>query len=333
MTSVPDLDELAAPDPGDWVSEDAPSWKLDFLLFILGVSLILAFTFLNLYSLPLGTVDVGTVFESAEGIYGSDIEVYATLSHSNEQEFVLADGGSNLFLDVVWLGDTQLPLNGTMVVATGHLIRSSAGPALMCDSLSVPNAIITTYGNPWVLPSLRILFSVLVWSSVMIFSTGILAVRHLHRQTDEEKHLITAFAEMGAVTSGILTAIIIAIVSSEPALSDSAGALTYCAAAAFAFLMTFALLHSSKRPDLRFIGNSMPMLAAIALLLGVMLSLFSAQFESAVTVVSESARHFGDSALACAIGISGLIFMTAYAVRRRSELSEVEGMIAAGEKR
>lgn len=327
------MDELSAPDPGDWISEEAPSWKLDFLLFVLGVSLILAFTFLNLYSLPLGTVGVGTVFEDSQGIYGSDIEVYAALSHSNEQEFTLADGSSNLVLDVVWLGDSPLPLNGTMVVATGHLIQSSAGPALMCDKVSVPISAVTTYGNPWVLPSLRILFSVLVWSSVIVFSTGILAVRHLHRQTEGEKHVVTAFAEMGAVTSGILTAIALAILTSEPSLSDSAGAFTYCAAAAFAFLMLFAILHSARRSDLRFIGNSMPMLAAIAALLGVTLSLFSVQFESAVTIVSEAARHFGDSAIACLVGISGLIFMTAYAVRRRSELSEVEGMIATGEKR
>jgi len=318
------MEELSTPDPGDWVSEGAPGGTLDFVIFALGASLILLFTVLNFYALPLGTVSPQSVYDNAGAIYGSEIEVLGTMEHSNEQEFTLHEENSTAVLEVVWLGGYTLPLNGTRVVATGQIIEGTTGPAMMCDRFSAQVGAYTSYENPWALPSLRMLSSVLLWFLAMIFATGLLALLHLRKRTEEEKHRIVALTEACTMAAGILTAAVVALLMSEPELSGSAGIFTYCAAAAFALLLISSITRKSRRANLAELANPMPVIAAIVALLGLLLSFLSIQLAPEVTVLSEAMRHLPDFAVAALVGTSGLIFMSIYIVRRKSELSAMD---------
>lgn len=325
------MEELTALDPGDWVREEPKGVASDFILFALGASLLLAFSFLNLYSLPLGTVSVQTLQESAPSIIGSEVEVFGIMTHSNEMEFTLADENSTAMLNVVWLGAEALPLNGSRVVATGQIVQGTTGPAMMCSGISVMIGPVTSYENPWTLPSLRTVSSVMVWFAAMVFVTGILALLNLRKRGGAAKHRIKALSEVCTVAGGVLTATIVALILMEPSLSGAEGLFTYCAAAAFALLLISSLTRGAKRADIAEMSNPMPVIAAIIILLGLLLSFLNVQSASDPTIFSEVAVHFQGSILAALVGISGLICLGAYIARRRSELSAIEESLRAAE--
>ena len=329
MNAVPDLDVLSSHDPDDWVSEEPQGGASDFLLFAVGASLLLLFSFLNLYSLPLGTTSVGAAIDEAPSIYGSDVEVFGVISHANEMEFILADANSTARLDAVWLGGSSLPLNGSSIVATGQMIEGNAGPAMMCRSISVRSNAVTSYDNPFTLPSLRVMSTVLVWFVFAIFSTGIISLMNMRKHSEKIRRTVRAMEDVCTVASGILTAIMLTLLLMEPALSNSAGAFTYCAATAFILLLVSSLSQNSKRADMKELSRALPMIAAIFILLGLAFSALDFQGGQQVTLLSEAASHFSDSAFAVILGISGLICLGAYIARRKSELSSIEGSVAA----
>lgn len=329
VTSVPDLDELSSPDPGDWISEKPQGGASDFIIFTVAASLLIAFSFLNLYSLPLGTVSVGAVFDNAASIYGSDVEVYGIISHTNDIEFTLADANSTAVLDVVWLSGTDLPLNGSRIIATGQIVEGTAGPAMMCHSFSVKIGAITSYENPFTLPSLRILSSVIVWFAVMMLSTAAITLANLRKRAENIKRIIMAMTDICTVSSGIMTASMIALICLEPSLENSADLFAYCAGTAFILLLASSLSRNSKHADIREISNALPMIAAILTLLGLLLSLLIIPAAQAAALFSEVSTHYPDSAFATVLGASGLICLGAYMARRKFELSAIEGSLAA----
>jgi hypothetical protein len=328
VTAVPDLDELSTPDPDDWISERSQGGASDFILFAVGASLLLAFCFLNLYSLPLGTVSVGALIDEAPSIYGSDVEVYGTMSHINDMEFTLADSNSTATLNVVWLSGTDLPLNGARVVATGQVIQGTAGPAIMCRSIAVRTGSVASYEDPFTLPSLRVMSTVMVWFIAMIFSTGIIAVANMRKRAERAKHVVRALIDASTVASGILAAIMWTLVITEPSLGNSSGVLFYCVAIAFILLLVSSLSQYSRRADLKELSKALPVIAAMVTLLGLSLSLLNLPATSEATLFSEAGLHFQDSAFAAAVGISGLICLSVYIAMRKSELSSIEGSIA-----
>jgi len=331
VNAVPDLEEMTALDPDDWVREEPKGMALDFVLFALGASLLLAFSFLNLYALPLGTVSVQALQESAPSIIGSEVEVFGIMTHSNEMEFTLADENSTATLDVVWLGAELLPLNGSRVVATGQIVQGTAGPAMMCSGIAVRIGSVASYENPWTLPSLRVVFSVMVWFVAMVFVAGALALLSLHKRGEAAKHRTRALTDICTVAGGVLTATIVAIILLEPSLSGAEGLFTYCAAAAFALLLLSSLSRRAKRADIAEMSNPMPVIAAIITLIGLLLSFLNVQSASDPTIFSEMAVHFQGSILVAAVGISGLICLGAYIARRGSELSAFEDSLRAAE--
>lgn len=330
MTGVPDIEELSTPDPGDWVSEQTPGGTLEFAIFAAGASLILLFTMLNFYSLPLGTVSPQSVYDNAGELYGSEIEVYGVMAHSNAQEFTLSQENSTVALEVVWLGGHSLPLNGTSVIATGQIVQGTAGPAMMCSSISVRVGAYTSYENPWVLPSLRMLAVIMLWFVSLMSVTASLLLSHLRKHTEEEEERIIALTEICTVAGGILSAALVALAVSEPKLSVAAGAFSYCVVAAFALLLTSSLAHRSKRSNVRELANPLPVIAAITVLSGLLISFIGEQLSPGVSLLSEIAAHLPDFTVASAVGTLGLIFMSAYLVRRKSELSELEGANPSG---
>jgi len=329
VNAVPDLKELSAPDPDDWLSVEPEGRASDIILFALSLSLIIAFSFLNLYTLPLGTVSVQAVYENAGQIYGSDVEVYGIISHSNDIEFTLADENSTGKLEAVWLGAVSLPLNGSHIVATGQVIEGTSGPAMMCSSISVRTGPVTSYENPWTLPALRILSSILIWFTAMVLAAGVLALLNLHRRSQEAKHRVSALSEISTVAGGILTAVIVTLLLSEPSLSGSAGIFAYCAEAAFALLLLSSVSRRARRADIAEISNPVPVIAAIVTLLGLSLSFLNIQSAPEATLISEMAIHLQDSIIVTAVGASGLICLGAYLARRRFEMSVIEDSLEA----
>lgn len=329
MNAVPDLDELSSPDPGDWVSEEPQGGASDFVLFAVGASLLLAFSFLNLYSLPLGTTSVGAIFDDASSIYGSDVEVYGVMSHINNMEFTLADANSTAKMDAVWLGDASLPLNGSRVVATGQIIEGTGGPAMMCRSITVRIDSVTSYENPFTLPSLRIMSSILIWFVAVMFSTGIIAMMSIRKHSDGLKRVVRALTDVCTVASGILTATMLTMIFMEPSLGNSAGVFVYCAATAFFLLLMSSVSQNSKRADVNELSKALPVIAAIVTMLGLSLSFLNLSAALDITLLSEAAAHFQDSAVATIVGVSGLICLGAYMARRKTELSSIEGSLAA----
>ena len=328
MNAVPDLDELSSPDPDDWISEEPQGGASDFVLFAVGASLLLVFSFLNLYSLPLGTTSVGAIFDDASSVYGSDVEVYGIMSHTNNMEFTLVDANSTAKMDAVWLGDASLPLNGSRVVATGQIIEGTAGPAMMCRSITVRIDAITSYEDPFTLPSLRIMSSVLIWFVAVMFSTGIIAMANIRKHAEGMKSMVRALTDVCTVASGILTAIMLTLILMEPSLGNSAGVFAYCAAAAFLLLLMSSVSQNSKRADIKELSKAMPVIAAIVTLLGLSLSFLNPSAALEATLLSEAAAHFQDSAVATIVGVSGLICLGAYIARRKTELSSIEGSLA-----
>ena len=333
MTGVPDIEELSIADPSDWVSDDAPRATLDFLLFAIGASLILVFTALNIYSLPLGTVSPDSVYEDAGALYGSQVEVFGIISHSNQQEFTLSLENSSTVLEVVWLGDKSLPINGTAVVATGQIIQGTVGPAMMCGSLTTKVGQFTYYEDPWALPAIRMLSTVMLWALFMLFSTGLLSLIHMHRRTEEERHLMTAMTGVCTLSTGALVAGIAALIISEPSLGGSVGISFICAAVAFAFLLISSIARHSKRANIAEIANPLPVIAAITMLLGLLVPFISIQMAPEVSIISEMIERLPEFAAAAALGTSGLILTGTYIVRRRSELSAIESAQPAEARR
>jgi len=328
VTAVPDLDELSSTDPNDWISEEPQRGAPDFILFAVGASLLLAFSFLNLYSLPLGTTSVASVLDNASSIYGSDVEVYGVMSHVNDMEFTLADANSTARIDAVWLGSANLPLNGSHVVATGQIVEGTAGPAMMCHSFTVRTDAVTSYESPFALPSIRIVSTIMVWFVATMFFTGLAALVSTRRPAESLKHYVRALIDICTVASGILTATMLALITAEPVLGNSSDAFAYCAAAAFLMLLLSSMTQNTRHADLKELSGALPVIAAIVTLFGLMVSLLSVPAALGATLFSEAAAHFIDSAPVVVVGISGLIWLGAYIARRKTELCAAEDSIA-----
>jgi hypothetical protein len=196
---------------------------------------------------------------------------------------------------------------------------------MMCSSFTVQASAYTYYDNPWTLPAFRMLSSIMLWFLVMVFSTGLLALLHLHRRTEEDRRRMAALTGVCTMSAGVLVAGIAAMIALEPSLGGAAGLFSFCAAAAFAFLLTASLARRSKRANIKELANPLPLIAAITMLIGLIIPAISVPLSPETTIISEAVMHLPDFALAAAACTSGLILTSIYIVRRRSELSTIEG--------
>ena len=302
----------------------------ELTLFSVSLIFILLFMYLNVYMLPLGTTSPEGANENAPDLYGLNIGVGGEILLTTDKEFEIVSPAASGSFNAVWNGDGVLPLNGTMVIAEGFIIASPGGPVLICESITPLKATDIVFDNPWSLPSLRLLTMVLLWFSLTTAATGLAVLASHFRPKILSEDRARALTEVCAL-SGLVSFVCLALLAiSEPGLGGGVGIPTIALSISFFLMLISVMMHRTDRHDVVEMSGSLPILAAVMVMIGVLMIAVQQQLLAADMIGTVLAEFLPNFFIAAVVGMTGFILMGAYLEERRYYTISIRGLLAFG---
>jgi len=317
-------------DRGEKVDRHRVKSLPELTLFSVSLVFILLFMYLNVYMLPLGTTSPEGAVENAPDLYGLNIGVGGEVLLTTDKEFEIVGPAASGSLNAVWNGDGTLPLNGTMVIAEGFIIASPGGPVLICESITPLKATDIVFDNPWSLPSLRLLTTVLLWFSLTTAATGLAVLASHFRPKILSEDRARALTEVCAL-SGLVSFVCLALLAiSEPGLGGSVGVPTIALSISFFLTIISVVMHRTDRHDVVEMSGSLPIIAAVMVMIGVLMIAVQQQLLAADMIGTVLAEFLPNFFIAAVVGMTGFILMGAYLGERRYYTISIRGLLAFG---
>jgi len=302
----------------------------EFTLFSVSLVFILLFMYLNVYVLPVGTTSPEGAVGNAPDLYGVEIGVSGEVLLTTDKEFEIISSVASESMNAVWTGDGDLPLNGSMVIAEGFIIASPAGPVLICESITPLKATDVVFDNPWSLPSLRLLTTVLLWFSLTTVATGLAVLASHFRPKTLSEDRARALTEICAL-SGLVSFVCLALLAiSEPSLDGGVGIPTIALSISFFLLILTVAMHRTDRHDVVEMSAALPFVAAIMVMIGILMIAVQQQLLAADMLGTALAEVLPNSFVAAVVGMMGFILMGIYLEERRYYTMSIRGLLAFG---
>ena len=288
-------------------------------LFSIAVIGMLLFSYLNIYSLPLGTASIAGVLENAESLYGIELSIYGTIEQAPSSEFHILNGSSSACLSAIWLGEGDLPINGTTIIAYGQLAEGPDGPVLICDSIAPERGQPMVFENPWALPALRLFTIALLWFLTSVFITAIMSVVYLLRPNVLIGNRMRAMIEISILSGSVLFAIFLILSFSESSLAMMPSVPTFCLIASFILLSLSPVIRYLRKTEPSELADSLPILSGILAGISILAVFVQEQLRSEDLIGSLLVNYLPESLIAILIGTIGLIAIGTYLNSRKYE--------------
>lgn len=240
----------------------------EFAALTASVILIVLFTYLNVYVLPLGDTSVEAVAQDAGELYGLEVGVIGEFSYSTESTYEVVNPATNGSLAVVWIGVGDLPLDGTMVVIKGRMISSPSGPLLMGETILPYDESAEILGNPWILPVCRLLAVVLAWFSLSVLLTGILQIACLLHPDDLARDRMKAMAKVSVTSGAAFFACLSITLMAEPGIELTINVPTICISASLILMLLPFMIKGTAKSRMHELANAIPVLSLILVAIG-----------------------------------------------------------------
>ena len=303
---------------------------LELLVFSVSLVSLILFTYLNIYSLPLGVTSPGGAVQNAPNLYGLDIEIGGELSFLTDFEFKIIDPDTSQSIKAIWVGDGDLPLNGTMVIAGGLIAPSQVGPVLRCDKMSSLQAANIVFDNPWGLPSLRLVTVVLLWFTINVVMTGLMSLAHMLRPRTFQGDRMKALSEIGSLSGVALMVCLASFMVLEFGLGGGIGIPTIAIVVSFSFMLLSVIMRWTNRQDVAEISNALPIAAALIALIGVSMIAVQQQLFSSDLLGAAISTYLPGFVIAATVGVAGFALMGVFMAERKYYAITIKGMLKLG---
>lgn len=292
----------------------------NFLMFSISLICLLSFFYMNIYSLPLGGIDVSSSLEHADNLEGIEISIYGDLFNTGASEFILLDGSTDAILEGIWLSDTALPSDGTYVIASGQMIMGPSNPVLMCESVHPQTEEPVIYQNPWTLPIIRILVILFLWFILMASVTGILALHYLLRHNVVIRNRMRAMTEIGILSGVIMISLLVFLLITENEVIAPLSISSYVAIFSLLLLVISAQMRSRQQMEIVELADSVPIIAWIAILISIPLNILLLETLYSDFVAEAIIEQLSSAPISLLIGLAGFILMGLYFGQRKFRL-------------
>ena len=286
-------------------------------------------SYINIFSSPLGPSSVDDILGNAETLYGYECRVAGELTILAGSEFRLGD--SSVEIQLAWTGEDEIPLNGSVVIAYGRLIKSASGPALICDHIIPLSDSDILYDNPWSSSVLRMLSSISIWFLLSVSIGLILAISYLKRQSPSLRSMTRANLDI-CFLSGIIMIILATILMLiEPEIASGLGYPFFALTASVIISMIFILMQIAEKREISDLAFSLPIVSCIISIMTIV-SIYLIGDVMAGDMIAIILKNYPfEFPYAILIGTLGYFSLGLYLAFRRSESIELSESIRASQ--
>jgi len=302
--------------------------SFNYILFSVSLLGLLLFSYLNIFSLPLATTGVSTAIDYSGEVSGIEVSLYGEIQQTTSKGFVLRDISSDISIDAVWVGDHALPINGTVVIASGNILSDASSPVLICEAIEPESQSVTVYQSPWTLPVIRIFAVSVVWFFVSVFLCGIFSLRYTLSHNIAVRNHMRALTDIALIAAIISIGLLMLLWISEREIVSQHGITLYAIVFSMVLLLISVIMRFMKKPHLSELANSIPVVAWISILVGIPLTLILAEtiyVDFIAKVLTDQLKLFP---LPFILGLMGFLFLGLYLGRRKYEIIAVRTIIA-----
>jgi len=291
-----------------------------FVIFSAALISLLLFFFVNIFYLPLGTINVRGSIEHSYSLEGADIVVFGEVQKHNETEFLLIDVSDGSNISAIWLGQGFLPVNGTLIAASGQLIPDSNNPLLICEDIDTNTNDLAIYESPWSLPVVRIFAACVFWFLALFTLTVALAVLFLIRENILLGTRMRAFSEI-TIFAGIISIVLLFFLSLiEPELIAPLSTSSFAVIISLGLLILSVFMRGSEETEARELADSVPIFAWISIMIGIPLTMLHIEAFNPDFLTRIMSDHLLYFSVPFALGLAGFILLSVYIAGRKYDI-------------
>jgi len=298
-----------------------------FFHFAISLVCIIAFFYINLYSLPLGVTTVQSATEMAGELGGIEIGIYGEIEATGDADFILHDESTNSSILAVCVGGAPIPSEGSVVVATGKIFYDGSQTVLMCESVDPVAENTVAFDNPWTLPIIRVFAASIIWFIGMATVSGLFSIIYMARHNIRIENRMVAFSEL-AFLSGLITITLIFFLSrSEGESISSLSTLSIPIIVSISLVALSLVLSISQSLELSEFAKALPFIAVMAIIIGLPISILQLDviyFDYLSEAITENILI---SPVSIALGAIGFIMFAYYLSNRRYEIISAGALV------